>query len=229
MNLTFRKYLVGTDTFIRHLCLSHLSKAFFPSAILDVGGEGFFRQFVKARVTSVNVKAADVRYSGVLLPFKDNSFDIVVSCDTLEHISKQGRERFLSEFVRVSRKGVVLCAPLGTLEHIEAEKTVVKSNGLDPQLKAYLEEHIAYGLPTPEEVAGYSSRFNGRVWYQGDFRKVSGRQHGGIFRYLTALKLAAGNLITDAFAFAPRLLKSDFGTYTNRFFLVTDKTGSGLT
>jgi len=209
--------LFGPDTFIRHLCLSHLSVAFSLSTILDVGGEGFLQQFVRARVTSVNVKAADVRYSGVLLPFKDSSFDVVVSCDTLEHIAKQGRERFVSELVRVSRKGVVLCAPLGTVEHIEAEKTVAQSNGLDPQVRAYLEEHIAFGLPTPEEVTGYAARFNGRVWYQGDFRKVSGRQYGGLFRYLAALNLAVSNVITDACTLAPRL------------FFSHKKTGSRLT
>ena len=57
-----------------------------------------------------------MHYSDVKLPFKDNSFDVAVSCDTLEHIPKKDRLTFINEMARVCRKGVVLCAPLGTAE-----------------------------------------------------------------------------------------------------------------
>ncbi len=46
-----------------------------------------------------------------LFPLSDASFDVVVSCDSLEHISSERRPAFLDELLRVARQYVVLAAP----------------------------------------------------------------------------------------------------------------------
>ncbi len=56
-----------------------------------------------------NIKLGEpVIADGCNLPFKDNSFDIVVSVDVLEHIPKEMREKFLKELKRVCRKMILL-------------------------------------------------------------------------------------------------------------------------
>ena len=222
MNALIKKYLTGSDTFVRHLCLADLARAFSPASILDAGGEGYLKLFVKAKTTSINVKSADVRYSGVRLPFKDGSFDVAVSCDTLEHIHKKERGTFIDELARVCRKGVVLCAPLGTAEHIEAEKAVALLPGLDATVKAYLDEHIAYGLPTPEEVAGFAGERGGSVYYQGDFRRVASGSSSRIVGYARAAFAAPFNLLLELHG-SKRLLAGVYAGYTNRFFMKIDK------
>ena len=75
------------------------------------------------------------------LPFKDNSFDIIVSVDMLEHLDDSQRERAISEMVRVSKRWVILALPFKG----EPEKYEKKLNDLF--LKKYgknnpaLEEH----------------------------------------------------------------------------------------
>jgi ubiquinone/menaquinone biosynthesis C-methylase UbiE len=46
--------------------------------------------------------------TGEQLPFKNEQFDFVISVDTLEHIPKDKREKFLLELKRVSRKIVLI-------------------------------------------------------------------------------------------------------------------------
>lgn len=46
--------------------------------------------------------------TGMQLPFQNEQFDFVISVDTLEHIPKDKREKFLLELKRVSRKMVLI-------------------------------------------------------------------------------------------------------------------------
>jgi len=45
---------------------------------------------------------------GAMLPFKDYSFDYVVSSDALEHIPLSARRLFINEMIRVTRKSLLL-------------------------------------------------------------------------------------------------------------------------
>lgn len=45
---------------------------------------------------------------GDCLPFESNSFDVVISVDTLEHIPKDKRAKFITELKRVTKKTVLL-------------------------------------------------------------------------------------------------------------------------
>src|SRR5438128_180392 len=66
-------------------------------------------------VDTVPFEGANYRQaSGMGLPFADGSWDIVISCDTLEHIPPTGRAAFLAELRRVARRAVILAAPHAT-------------------------------------------------------------------------------------------------------------------
>jgi ubiquinone/menaquinone biosynthesis C-methylase UbiE len=221
--LFLKKYLTGPDTFIRHLCLADLASDFSAKTILDVGGEGYLSEFIKARVVSVNVKMADVCYSGVKLPFKDNAFDIVTSCDTLEHIPKNDRYIFINEHIRVCRKGVVICAPFGTPAHIEAEKKIVIGVNLPEQVKTYLEEHIRYGLPLFEELSAIKMKFHGDLFFQGDFRKVDNKTHSRIVSYFYLINIAVRNCMIKLFWRRKKHLNLEHSPFTNRFYLIIRK------
>jgi hypothetical protein len=217
-----RRYITGFDTFIRHRCLASMAMEFQPETILDVGGEGRLRLFLpKIRIVTANIKETDICYSGNRLPLLDSSFDIVVSLDTIEHLPKDKRASFLSELYRMSRKGFILCAPFGTLEHQAYEKEILGSGILECDSFNYLIEHVKFGLPRPEEVSEMAKFFSAKLFYQGDFREV--RPTRNRYAYYDLLVQAVSNSLIDAFWQDSKYLKSNFTQYTNRFFLIANK------
>lgn len=103
-------------------------KALQPDTILDVGcGEGFTLR--KLKDAKIGKKLEGIEYldraielgkkenpditikKGTIytLPYKDNSFDVVVCTEVLEHLEEP--EKALQELIRVSKKHILLTVP----------------------------------------------------------------------------------------------------------------------
>jgi hypothetical protein len=100
--------------------------------------------------------AAYVRADAVNLPFADNSFELVASLDTLEHILPERRESFMAELVRISSKLVILAAPFHSGKSRQAEQIIfdfIKAHlGYEHQ---YFKEHLAHEKPDMLETESY--------------------------------------------------------------------------
>jgi len=97
--------------------------------------------------------------NGQTLPFTDGSFDVVVSCDALEHVAADQRQALLSELTRVAKSYVLLIAPFDSQETRLAEEIffqfhVKKLGGVQTALL----EHLANGLPRQEEVEEFLAK-----------------------------------------------------------------------
>jgi hypothetical protein len=103
------------------------------------------------------------RASGTDLPFADASFEIVASCDTLEHIPVEGRGAFLAELRRVAKHAVILGAPHATAGVTWAENALAEYLASFGVTNPMLAEHQQYGIPDPawvddwlkQHLAGY--------------------------------------------------------------------------
>jgi hypothetical protein len=85
--------------------------------------------------------------SGISLPFGAGTFDLVSSCDTLEHIPDKSRVAFTEELLRVASRCVVLVAPFDTQSTSKAERILqdyLTAQGLRSE---QLQEHLDHGLP----------------------------------------------------------------------------------
>jgi hypothetical protein len=131
--------------------------------VLDVGGlshthEGlpFFpiaRFLPEDEITVLDVQDYDapnyLRVNGDgPFPLSDAAFDVVVSCDTLEHVPPERRPAFLDELLRVARHYLVLAAPFDSEDTRLAEQIFYdfhlrRLGAVQPQLY----EHRLYGLP----------------------------------------------------------------------------------
>lgn len=126
------------------------------STVLDVGGRG--RQLARflptAKVSTANiVPPADFIVDARKLPFADDEFDVVTSCDTLEHMPAERRAEHIAELVRVAGRRLVLCCPYGSPQKQEAEQRVADVMLRDVGMTlAYLEEHLKFGFPQEDDV-----------------------------------------------------------------------------
>ena len=88
--------------------------------ILDVGGRtGLLKRFLPSdHIELVDLEASAepglVLGDGARLPFVSESFDAVVSFDTLEHVPTRLRGAFVRETWRVAKSWVVLVGPYHT-------------------------------------------------------------------------------------------------------------------
>jgi SAM-dependent methyltransferase len=133
--------------------------------LLDVGGLAVTRRgetilpaqlfLPDDEVIVLDMPACDlpgyIQGDGRGLHFADASFDLVISCDTLEHVPAPDRPAFWGELLRVARHGVILAAPFASPETVAAEallqRFIQTERGItQPQLA----EHSQYGLPQRE-------------------------------------------------------------------------------
>ncbi len=180
------------DTFERHTLIGRLAGS--PASVLDVGGiRGELGLFLPdSAITRINMAGedADAHFDGDRLPFGDRSFDAAVSLDVLEHIPAAARARHITELVRVARRCVIVCCPLGSPGHIAAEAELATEYAeTTGERHRYLDEHLETGLPSEEELRSLAEG-SGRAWrlrFHGDFRRAN-----LAFRTSTRLKARPG-------------------------------------
>jgi hypothetical protein len=97
-----------------------------PINILDVGGgQGNIKSFLDPNKYNITVydlnihsleKIRDSRITAIhgdacCMALKDNSFDIAVSCDSLEHVSDTKKKKYCLEMKRVAKSYVIIHCP----------------------------------------------------------------------------------------------------------------------
>lgn len=223
------------DVYERHQVVSRLlQQSLGPmqqeALVLDVGGRiELLKRFLAYRIVSVNTDGTgSVLGSGIALPFADNTFDAVVSIDTLEHIPPHSRLPFLRECLRVTRHYVIAAAPFGTPEHMAFEQGI---NELHTAVYGYphlyLNEHIQNGLPTQQHLQNYAAAlapaqtntyFAGNfVWQGNNFKRAIHAHHRP--RLITRA-INFYNQISGMALFHPIKLSTKPNLQSNRFYFL---------
>jgi len=90
--------------------------------------------------------------SGTKINLEDNFFDWAISIHTLEHISKDERENFILEMIRVSKEGVFMNFPFGEYAKKLCHNFLasLEEKGFEPN--KWTQEHLEKELPAIEEI-----------------------------------------------------------------------------
>ena len=234
----FRTKFMSYDVYERHHVVSQLlqeslGQANHQANILDVGGRvELLERFLPYKIISVNPDGTGHLFaSGTALPFANNSFDAVVSIDTLEHLPANLRLPLLQECVRVCKQVVIIAAPFGSAEHIAYEKELDEYyRVVNGRSHPYLGEHIQHGLPTQTDLDTFAQALKpaaSRFYYAGDYiwqgetfkRAVKARQQAIWQSKITNLY----NQFSSMALFHPIDLANNATAQTNRFYLLITK------
>jgi len=105
---------------------SYINRMSGPKAkILDLGcGDKSLSKLLNCPVTTVDIWEKfnpDVVWdlNETPLPFEDNSYEVVLMIDVIEHLSKAKGERLLKEVKRIAKRTVLLLTPLWWTENVE--------------------------------------------------------------------------------------------------------------
>lgn len=82
----------------------------------------------------------------------DASYDLVVAVDFLEHVSPALRTRALDEMIRIARRSVIVGFPCGEDARALDQRWHDEFRARGETPPDWLAEHIANGIPQPEEV-----------------------------------------------------------------------------
>jgi ubiquinone/menaquinone biosynthesis C-methylase UbiE len=188
LKIYFKYFRRGLDDQQRHAEVINKIKEIPNATVLDVGGAEagitrFFRD-INYDITLLDVdenSIKEARKNGLKaicadackMPLPSNSFDIVISSSTLEHVPKEKRKKFLSEIKRVARKRVIIYTPCGK----EAEKCDKKLLDLEKKIfgdthyDKNTTEHLRYGLPSADILkeifpeAEFRGIQNTKIWW----------------------------------------------------------------
>lgn len=118
--------------FISYFHQIDLVRSIRPHSALEIGvGNKTVANYLKHHGVAVDTCDIDANlrpdYVGDVrsLPLRDDSYDMVIACEVLEHIPWSGVERALSELYRTSRRFVVLSLP-----HASASLDLILRNPL---------------------------------------------------------------------------------------------------
>lgn len=224
------KYLLPPDIYERHKFIGKYIKP--NKSILDVGGSmSRLGEFTKnCTVTTADVvEPTDILYNGKKIPVKDSSYDVITSIDVMEHIPSDARADFVKELYRVARERIIISAPLGTDFHLEYEKKTLEYYKSKKIKLPFLEEHVAIGLPKPEQINGFRDKYKGHLYYSGDVRqteklfRIHTYENKNKYVNLIFFFLKLGfNLFMNIFWYSLTVNRKQT-EYTNRFYLVINK------
>ncbi len=92
------------------------------------------------------------------LPFRKNSYDVVISVDILEHLEKDLREKAIYEILRVAKKLAVIVVPTGKYAEDQDRKLQKHWEKIFENENQFLQEHVRNGLPSSDEILVLTDR-----------------------------------------------------------------------
>lgn len=119
--------------------------------------------FCKQREIHNSYTLCDVRK----LPFKNNSFDIVMALQVLEHLSKKDAFKVLSDLERIAKKQIIVSTPIGLTFHpaVDGNKLQLHKSGFVPGdfiSRGY--RVVKMGRREVEGIGGLIDRYPSVLW-----------------------------------------------------------------
>lgn len=93
-----------------------------------------------------------IKGTATKLPFRKNSYDVVISVDVLEHLYGEERKEAIFEMIRIARKLAIIVVPIGELSQEQDKEMKAKWEKTFGEKNQFLTEHVQNGLPNSDEI-----------------------------------------------------------------------------
>ena len=124
---------------------ARLVEAFLPTWV----------EVVRTDVTTFEDSSIIEMPSDGSLPFPDDSFEIVLAMDVLEHVPGKIRARLLAECQRVAQRSLIIGGPVHSPEVTAAERAFAAfARTVSGRELEFLAEHVQFGLPQRGDILG---------------------------------------------------------------------------
>jgi len=161
--------------------------ALFPACLSNYLGKDF--NYLGINKNYSNHKYRIKKMNFLSNNFEDNSFSHSISTDTIEHIKKISRQKFIDEMFRVTKNIVIVGTP--NPEGQKYEKILVrllKASGKGEHYIRFFNEHEKFGVPSRKEMLSYLSKYNYTTIENFNLRYWIGILLGDIFAFNIDLK-----------------------------------------
>lgn len=131
------------------------------SKILEVGsGSLGITPYLKRKIDGLDVDFSGpktilinrIKGNALSLPFRKNSYDVVISVDVLEHIPSNNRQEAIFEMLRVASKLAIIVVPTGELAEKQDKELDLHWQKIFNTQNQFLKEHVQNGLPQIDEI-----------------------------------------------------------------------------
>jgi len=129
--------------------------------ILEVGSGSFgLGAFIDRTVVGVDGDFDAERHPLLLpvrghagqLPFRDGSFEVVVSLDLIEHVPRERRAEVMAEMFRLSSSFLIMGCPVGEVAERCDRAFAAWLKRAGKEVPWWLSEHFERGVPTEHEI-----------------------------------------------------------------------------
>lgn len=131
------------------------------SKILEVGsGSLGITPYLKEKIDGLDVDFSgpqsplvnQIKGDARNLPFRKNSYDVVISVDVLEHLNPDVRSASVREMLKVAKKLLVIVVPTGEASEKQDRALYVLWQKVKRGNNQFLAEHAKFGLPSNDQI-----------------------------------------------------------------------------
>ncbi len=143
---------------VREIKAHHLQN----SKILEIGpGSSGIIPYLKVPIDGVDVDFSGspqtelltkIKGTATNLPFRKNSYDVTISVDVLEHLTKPDREKAIAQILKNSKKLAIIVVPIGELSQKQDKELKTRWERIFKTKNQFLSEHVQNGLPKTDDI-----------------------------------------------------------------------------